>query len=70
MRQAFPDVQEGERLTGLLLEEGRRSRFLHQGRVSAELAEAEFGRRFFGIWLAPHTSAPGLRRQLLGEAAA
>jgi hypothetical protein len=31
-----------------------------------ELADREFGTRFFGIWLAPHTSEPGLRARLLG----
>jgi hypothetical protein len=65
MRRAFPDVSAGERLTGLSEPSGR-VRFLHNGRPTAETQDAEFARRFFGIWLAPSTSAPALRRQLLG----
>jgi len=34
-----------------------------------EVKDAEFARRFFGIWLAPSTSEPALRQTLLGGAA-
>lgn len=67
MRRAFPDVAEGDRLSGLHQPLGT-TRFLHNGRPTAELQDADFARRFFGIWLAPQTSAPALRRELLGEA--
>lgn len=69
MRLAFPDVQAGERLTGLLLAGGQPVRLFHQGRLRAEWMDAALAERFFGIWLAPHTSAPALRRELLGAGA-
>ncbi|NDY91967.1 chalcone isomerase family protein [Ideonella livida] len=66
--RALPDVAEGDRLTGLHLP-GQGARFWHNGRPTADWPDAEGAARFFGIWLAPHTSAPELRRQLLGAGA-
>ncbi len=66
MKQLFPDVGPGDRLTGLLLP-GRGARFFLNGQPRGEMAEPEFARLFFGIWLAPGTSEPGLRRALLGR---
>jgi hypothetical protein len=67
MRRLFPDVDTGQRLTGVQLP-GQGARFFYQGQARGELLEAEFAQRFFGIWLAEHSSAPELRRQLLGLA--
>ena len=36
-----------------------------QGRTVGEVADAEFARLFFGIWLSPRTSEPQLRQALL-----
>lgn len=66
MTQAFPDVARGDVIVGSWQPREALSRFAHNGRVTAELADAAFGARFFGIWLAPHTSQPGLRAELLG----
>lgn len=65
MQRAFPDVGKGDRLTGVHrpLEAAR---FFFNGALRGELRDAEFARRFFGIWLAPQTSEPALRRSLLG----
>lgn len=68
MRQAFPDVRAGSRLTGLQ-RPGESARFFIDGRPGRELRDAEFARRFFGIWLAPQTSQPALRLALLGSGA-
>ena len=65
MKQLFPDVQAGDRITGLH-QPGQGARFYLNGRATGEVADAAFARRFFGIWLAPHTSEPALRQQLLG----
>ena len=65
MRAAFPDVQAGERLVGVN-RAGRGARFLHQGRPTGEVAEADFARLFFGIWLSPRAPEPALRAALLG----
>ena len=38
------------------------------GRAGGELRDAEFARRFIGIWLGEQTSQPALRQSLLGGA--
>lgn len=65
MVRLFPDVQAGDRLTGVL-QPGRSARFWHNGQLRGEIADAEFARLFFGIWLSPRSSEPALRRQLIG----
>ncbi len=64
MEAAFPDVQAGDRISGLY-EPGRAVQFFVNGRPQRRIADAEFSRLFFGIWLAPQSSEPALRRQLL-----
>lgn len=63
----LPNVRSGETLTGVYLPESG-VQFLHQGKPVGEIREPEFARRFFGIWLSPHTSQPQLRQQLLAGA--
>ena len=65
MTRLFPDVREGDRLTGIK-QPDRGVRFFHNGRLTGEVGDPQFARRFFGIWLAPQTSQPQLREQLLG----
>jgi hypothetical protein len=36
------------------------------GQFRGELRDADFTRRFFGIWLAPESSQPALRDALFG----
>jgi hypothetical protein len=67
MQRAFPDVNEGDRMTGVQLP-GVATRFFVNGRLTGEVRDAEFTRLFFGIWLAPHTSEPRLRAALLAGA--
>lgn len=64
MTQTFPDVQAGDRLTGLQ-QPGVGARFWLNGQPRAAIADAHFGPAFFGIWLAEATSEPNLRRELL-----
>ena len=68
MKRTFPDVAEGDRITGVQLAGGV-TRFFVNGKPSGELRDAEFTRRFFGIWLSPKTSEPKLRLALLGPQA-
>ncbi len=68
MKAAFPNVRAGSRLTGLQ-RPGESARFYVDGKPGRELRDAEFARRFFGIWLAPQTSQPALRLALLGGGA-
>ena len=65
MKKIFPNVEEGQQLTGLF-SPGQPSRFFLNGGSIGEIADPEFGPAFFGIWLHPKTSAPKLRQLLLG----
>jgi Chalcone isomerase-like len=65
MTRTFPDVAPGDRITGVQ-RPGESARFFCNGKPIGELRDAEFTRRFFGIWLGPQTSEPRLREALLG----
>ena len=64
MTQAFPDVAKGDRLTGVH-RPGEAARFFHNTEPKGEVRDADFARRFFGIWLSAQTSEPKLRAALL-----
>ncbi len=68
LKQTFPDVVKGDRITGLL-RPGEAARFFLNSKPIGEVRDAEFARRFFGIWLSPKTSEPKLRLALLGPTA-
>jgi hypothetical protein len=65
MRQIFPDVKKGDRITGVQ-RPGEAAIFFVNGQPRGEVRDAEFARLFFGIWLSPRTSQPRLREALLG----
>ncbi len=65
MREAFPNVRGGDRITGFQ-RPGEMARFYVNGRAGKDIADALFARLFFGIWLSPRTSEPRLREALLG----
>ncbi len=67
MVQIFPDVKEGDRITGFLLP-GVGARFAVNGAATGAVREPEFARLFFGIWLSEQSSESTLRRGLLGLA--
>ena len=67
MKRLFPDVQAGDRLVGVQ-RPGQSARFFFNGQRRGEVADADFTRLFFGIWLSPRSSEPRLRAQLLGGA--
>jgi hypothetical protein len=64
MQEAFPDVKSGDRITGLHTP-GVGARFWYNGQLRASIADPEFSRLFFGIWLSTSTSQPRLRTELL-----
>ena len=68
MQDAFPDVNAGDRITGLHRPDVG-ARFWFNGQLRAVIADPEFSRLFFGIWLAPSTSEPQMRSALLARAA-
>jgi hypothetical protein len=65
MRNIFPDVSEGVRLTGLYNAKGE-SIFYKNGVEVGRIKDPEFSRYFFDIWLDQKTSQPELRAALLG----
>jgi hypothetical protein len=68
MARVFPDVKPGDHILGVYRPDG--ATFQHNGRVTGDIADPEFARRFFAIWLDPRTSAPELRAALLKRPAA
>lgn len=69
LRNAFPDVRKGDRITGIY-RPGEDTVFITNGQPTGTVRDPEFGRVFFGIWLSIHTSEPKLREALLAGVAA
>ncbi len=65
MKRVFPDVKEGTQLIGLY-QPGGATQFLRDGQPAGEIADPDFGKAFFAIWLHPKTSAARLRSALFG----
>lgn len=65
MQQIFPDVKQGDSLTGMREANGVTT-FYYGQRLVGQVEDPLFADWFFGIWLHPNTSAPELRQQLLG----
>lgn len=68
MKEIFPDVKEGSRISGVFLPDSG-ARFYLDGKALASVPDPEFARAFFAIWLDPATSAKKLRTALLKDAA-
>lgn len=66
MTRVFPDVKEGDRITGINVP-GMGARFFVNGQLKGDVRDPEFARLFFGIWLSDKTSEPSLRDTLLGK---
>ena len=64
MRELFPDVRNGDRITGVH-KAGEGAEFWFNGQRRGLVADPQFAELFFGIWLHPNTSAPELRERLL-----
>ena len=64
---ALPDVRRGDRLVGVYRPDAGAT-FFHNGRRVGEVADPQFARLFFSIWLGEATSSPELRRSLIAGA--
>jgi len=64
MARIFPDIKPGDRLVGVSLP-GSGASFYNDQKLLGVVADPEFARAFFAIWLDERTSEPKLRRQLL-----
>ncbi len=67
MLSVIPDIKKGDRVTGIH-RPGVGAQFLVNGRTSGDIADVEFARLFFGIWLSSKTSEPKVRAALLAGA--
>lgn len=65
MKTIFPDVENGTVLTGVYIP-NTETRFYKNGQRVGIIKDPNFGRWFFGIWLSEKTTAPELRRNLIG----
>lgn len=66
MRRIFPDVGNGDSLTGIHAKDGQ-TIFYNGNAEIGRIKDPEFGKYFFSIWLSPKTSAPDIRQSLLGQ---
>ena len=64
MNSLFPNVAEGDRITGVN-QPGQGAEFWVNGRRAGAVNDPDFARLFFGIWLDERTSEPKMRVQLL-----
>lgn len=65
MKDLFPDVSEGESITGIVDTNGLSHFYLNEEPLGV-IQDKEFGQWFFRIWLGEKTSEPKMREQLLG----
>ena len=66
MTRVIPDVRKGEHLTGVN-RPGAGAEFYYQGKAIGSIADTEFARAFFAIWLDARTREPELRQFLIGS---
>lgn len=65
MSEIFPDVRNGDALTGIYMQGGQ-TVFYYGDQEVGRISDAQFGAKFFSIWLSPSSSAPDVRLGLLG----
>lgn len=66
LARAFKTVQVGDSITAIRNPQGS-TQFFYNGQFVSEISGESFSQAFFGIWLHPKTSAPQLRKVLLGQ---
>ena len=66
LAKAFKTVQIGDSITAIKKPQGSTQSF-YNGQFVSEIFGESFSKAFFGIWLHPKTSAPQLRKVLLGQ---
>ena len=66
LAKAFKTVQIGDSITAIKKPQGS-TQFFYNGQFVSEISGESFSQAFFGIWLHPKTSAPQLRKVLLGQ---
>ena len=64
LQRVVPDVKKSDRVLGIY-KPGVGADFWVNGKPTGEVADAEFAKLFFGIWLSPKTSEPQMRNRLM-----
>lgn len=62
----WPDVAEGDQLL-FVVDENHHSRFYHNQNLVGTIESKDFSKRFSAIWLSEKTTAPKVRKKLLGD---
>lgn len=65
MQLIFPNIKPGDHILGIYLPDG--AHFYQGETLIGEIRLTGFAEAFFGIWLNERTSAPALRKALLGR---
>jgi len=65
MQDIFPDVKEGQTITGVV-DNDKVSHFYFNNKLVGKVHDPEFSKWFFNIWLHEKTSEPKVRERLLG----
>jgi hypothetical protein len=65
LTQVIPDVSNGDQITGIRAD--GIAYFYFNGELQGQTRDPEFSEYFFSIWLGENTTAPDLRRDLLGQ---
>jgi len=66
MQALFPDVQKGDRIVGVHKPE-LGAEFWVNDRLVGQVADPQFAKLFFGIWLSPQTAAPEIRQAFISR---
>jgi len=66
IQDIFPNVKEGETITGVV-DDQQISHFFLNDQLLGHVHDKEFSKWFFNIWLSEDTSEPKMRKQLLGQ---
>ena len=65
MTKSFPDIKHGDSLIGVSIP-AKEARFYNREKLIATIADPEFAKAFFDIWLSEKCSYPKIRLKLLG----
>lgn len=66
MMNLFPDVKEGDKISGVL-DRNKVTHFYLNDDLLGNIDDKEFSAAFFAIWLGEKTSEPKMRSELIGE---
>ncbi|MBU2979469.1 chalcone isomerase family protein [Alteromonas sp. C1M14] len=66
MTDLFPDVNEGDKISGVFDRENV-THFYLNGNLLGSIDDKDFSSAFFAIWLGEKTSEPKMRSELIGE---